>query len=123
MDTDRIQWITPELGIFGGRFTSSPLERIRTDRIVFGLATDTKETTHGPSDIAGVSLSWNRTEDQKKSMLDLTNQDEIHRFNTEAFYGFQISETMTIQPSLAVMADSLGTDPEFTAHIGLHLRF
>jgi hypothetical protein len=123
MDSDHIHWITPEFGVFGGSYTSSPLERISTDRIVFGIATDKAESIQDPRSIAGISMSWDKTEDQRKSFQDLEVHDDVHRFNTEAFYGFQIGDNVTIQPSLALTADSIDIDPEFTAHVGVHVRF
>ena len=123
MDTDRIQWVTPELGIFTARFSSSPFDRINTERLIAGIATGEADLLPGQSGIMGVSVSWDRLQDRGDSTLNPENPDYVHRFITEAFYGIHMSDTIRIQPSLGVLTNSLNSDYELIAHLGLSVRF
>ena len=123
MNADCIQWIHPDLGFFTSHHASSPFDRLNTDRILAGLATEIEQSHHGTSDIIGVSLSWDRIQDQGRSTQSSADQDYVHRFIAEAFYGFRISTTVTLQPSMGLLTESSNSDLKYVGHIGLSLRF
>jgi len=120
MDTEHIQWLTPDLGFFTARFSSSPFDGIYTERLIGGMATTHSALTLGPSDIIGIAVSWDRIRDQRGLP---NNQRYNHRFITEAFYGIHLNENSTIQPSLGLLTNSANSDSQLIAHLGLSLRF